>query len=56
MALKVTRLLPITDGAAAVILASEEVANKYTDSPVWIEAQGSDRGQLTYPGGRTSLL
>jgi len=29
---------PISDGAAAVILASEEVARKYTDTPVFISA------------------
>ena len=35
---------PITDGAAAVVLASEEVAKKLTDSPVWIHAIGSSSG------------
>ncbi|MCK5476649.1 MAG: thiolase domain-containing protein [Candidatus Aenigmarchaeota archaeon] len=29
---------PITDGAAAVIIANEKEAKKYTDSPVWITA------------------
>ncbi len=29
-----------TDGAAGVILASESVARKYTDSPVWIVGSG----------------
>ena len=29
-----------TDGGAAVILASEDVARKYTDSPVWIIGAG----------------
>jgi acetyl-CoA C-acetyltransferase len=29
-----------TDGAAGVILATEEVARKYTDSPVWILGTG----------------
>ena len=35
---------PISDGAAVVILASEEVARKYTDTPVYITAccQASD--------------
>ena len=34
----------VTDGAAAVFLASEEVAKKYTDTPIWITGtgQGSD--------------
>ncbi len=40
---------PITDGAAAVVLASEELAKKLTDSPVWIEAIGmaSDTSNLS---------
>ncbi len=35
---------PISDGASVVILASEEVAKKYTDTPVYISAccQASD--------------
>ncbi|MHA1616270.1 MAG: thiolase domain-containing protein [Candidatus Njordarchaeales archaeon] len=36
--LKLYDCSPISDGAAAVILASEEVAKKITDSPVWIRA------------------
>ncbi|CAC11179.1 probable acetyl CoA synthase [Thermoplasma acidophilum] len=35
---------PITDGSAAVILASEDVAKQYTDTPVWIDAIGSNLG------------
>ncbi|MEM3226141.1 MAG: thiolase domain-containing protein [Saccharolobus sp.] len=35
---------PITDGEAAVILASEEVTKKLTDSPVWIVSQGVASG------------
>ncbi|MHA2041812.1 MAG: thiolase domain-containing protein [Candidatus Thorarchaeota archaeon] len=31
---------PPSDGAAALILASEEVAKKYTDSPVWLDGVG----------------
>ncbi len=31
---------PASDGAAAVILASEEVAYKYTDKPVWVSGVG----------------
>jgi acetyl-CoA acetyltransferase len=42
--LKLLDSSPITDGAAAVILASEEVAKKITDSPVWIVAQGVASG------------
>jgi len=35
---------PITDGAAAVILASEDVARKITDTPVWVRAVGTASG------------
>ena len=31
---------PPSDGAAAVVLASEEVARKFTDDPVWIDGVG----------------
>ncbi|MEM4397126.1 MAG: thiolase domain-containing protein [Candidatus Woesearchaeota archaeon] len=31
---------PISDGAAAVVLASEEIARKLTDEPVWIIGSG----------------
>ena len=31
---------PISDGSAAVILASEEIAKKITDTPVWIKGIG----------------
>ena len=30
-----------TDGAAAVLLASEKVARRYTDTPVWVEGTGA---------------
>lgn len=30
-----------TDGAAVVLLASEKVARRYTDTPVWIEGSGA---------------
>ncbi|MEM0365857.1 MAG: thiolase domain-containing protein [Acidilobaceae archaeon] len=48
---------PITDGAAAVILASEEIAYKITDSPVWIEAIGaaSDTSNISKRTTFTSL-
>jgi len=31
---------PVSDGAAAVVLCSEDVAKKVTDSPVWIDGVG----------------
>ncbi len=42
--LKLLDCSPISDGAAAVVLASEETAKKFTDEPVWIDAsaQASD--------------
>ncbi|MBN3036895.1 MAG: thiolase domain-containing protein [Candidatus Diapherotrites archaeon] len=42
--LKLFDCSPITDGAAAVVLASEDVARKFCDAPVWINAsaQASD--------------
>ena len=39
--LKLFDACPLTDGSAAVVLASEEVAKKLTDTPVWIRAIGS---------------
>src|SRR5581483_11257731 len=30
-----------TDGAAVVLVASERVARRYTDTPVWVEGSGS---------------
>ena len=42
--LKLFDCSPITDGAAAVVLASEDVAKKLTDSPIWIEAIGVSSG------------
>lgn len=35
---------PMTDGAAAVILASEDVAKKYTDTPIYIAGTGQGSG------------
>jgi acetyl-CoA C-acetyltransferase len=38
----VTRLMvsPVTDGAGAIVLASEDFAKKVTDRPIWIEGVG----------------
>lgn len=47
--LKLLDCSPITDGAAAVVLASEDVARKLTDTPVWIAGfgYGSDTSNLS---------
>ncbi len=47
--LKLYDCSPITDGSAAVILASEDVAKKFTDTPVWIKSIGyaSDTSNLS---------
>jgi len=42
--LKLYDCCPISDGAAVVILASENVARKITDTPVWIKAIGYANG------------
>jgi acetyl-CoA C-acetyltransferase len=46
--LKLYDACPLTDGSAAVVLASEEVAKKLTDTPVWIRGIGysSDSANL----------
>ncbi len=42
--LKLLDCSPITDGAAAVVIASEDVAKNLTDSPVWIKGMGVATG------------
>ncbi len=42
--LKLLDSSPITDGAAAVVLADEDTAKKLTDTPVWIKSQGVASG------------
>lgn len=44
----------VTDGAAAVFLASEEVAKKYTDTPIWITGVGQGSAPLQL-ADRTTL-
>ena len=55
--LKLLDCSPITDGAAAVVLASEDLARKITDTPVWIagSAQASDTLALHDRESLTSL-
>jgi acetyl-CoA C-acetyltransferase len=47
--LKLYDACPLTDGSAAVVLASEEVARKLTDTPIWIKGVGysSDTANLS---------
>jgi acetyl-CoA C-acetyltransferase len=42
--LKLFDCCPLTDGSAAVIFASEDVAKKTTDTPVWISGIGMSTG------------
>ena len=55
--LKLLDSSPITDGSSAVVLASEKMASKLTESPVWIESIGvsSDTSNLSKRGDFTSL-
>ncbi len=48
----------MTDGAAAVVLASEEVARRYSDSPAWIRGSGqySDFHNLAHAGSLTDWV
>jgi len=47
--LKLYDACPLSDGSAAVVLASEEVAKKLTDTPIWIKGVGysSDTANLS---------
>lgn len=42
--LKLFDCCPLTDGSAAVILASEDTAKKVTDTPIWISGIGLSTG------------
>lgn len=48
---------PQSDGAAAVILAAEEVVDRYTDRPVWVRGVGlgMDRVMHQHKGDMTSF-
>ena len=47
--LKLYDACPLTDGSATVVLASEDVAKKLTDTPIWIKGVGysSDSANLS---------
>ncbi len=55
--LKLYDCCPLTDGAAAVVLAAEDVAKKLTDTPIWIKGMGlsSDTANLSKRTDFTSL-
>lgn len=47
---------PVTDGARAVILASERVARELTDDPVWIRGVGRGADSVWFMGRRNNDL
>ncbi len=55
--LKLYDSCPLTDGSAAVVLASEDAAKKLTDTPVWIKGVGysSDTANLSRRGDYVGL-
>lgn len=55
--LKLYDACPISDGSAAVVLASEDVARKLTDTPIWIRGIGlsSDSANLSKRGEYVGL-
>jgi acetyl-CoA C-acetyltransferase len=55
--LKLYDACPLTDGSAAVVLASEDVAKKLTDTPIWIRGIGSssDSANLSRRGSYVGL-
>jgi acetyl-CoA C-acetyltransferase len=55
--LKLYDACPLTDGSAAVVLASEDVAKKLTDTPIWIRGVGSssDSANLSRRGSYVGL-
>ncbi len=55
--LKLYDACPLTDGSAAVVLASEEAAKKLTDTPIWIRGVGysSDSANMSRRGNYVGL-
>src|SRR5712691_6798283 len=55
--LKLYDACPITDGSAAVVLASEDAARRLTDTPIWIRGIGfsSDSANLSRRAGYAGL-
>jgi acetyl-CoA C-acetyltransferase len=55
--LKLYDASPVSDGSAAVVLASEETAKKLTDTPIWIKSIGasSDSADMSRRDGYVGL-
>ena len=53
--LTIYQCCPFSDGAAAVILTSDDVARKYTDTPIYIAASTQSSGIMTDPRYMTSF-
>lgn len=47
---------PVTDGARAVLLASEDVAGELTDDPVWVKGVGRGADSFWFMGRRNADL
>lgn len=47
---------PVSDGACAIVLASEEKAKETTDTPVWVEGVGSCQDGYLRDRNSTSLI
>lgn len=41
---------PTSDGAAAMVLATEDIVRRYTDTPVWVEGVGWTLDNTSWPG------
>jgi acetyl-CoA C-acetyltransferase len=53
--LKLYDACPLTDGSAAVILASEDLAKELTDTPIWVRGVGSSSASANL-GRRTTYV
>ncbi len=55
--LKLYDACPLTDGSAAVVLASEEAAKRLSDTPIWVRGVGfsSDTANMSRRGGYVGL-
>lgn len=46
---------PTSDGAAAIVMASEDVTRRYTDTPVWVEGVGWTLDNTSWPNRETAF-